>query len=154
MKRLINILLTSLAWLLFAALVVFVADRVRDSREKLTISSLTININGDVDSPHAKSAQPEDDRSTITEKSVRSILAKNKVELVGRGVNTVSFTYVEKLLVESGYIDRAECYVDVNGEMTIDVWRRSAAIRLLLDGYNNYLTEDGFVFSAPKALRS
>lgn len=144
MKRVTNIALVALSWLLFVAALILLVGRSRDYYDKLTVSSLTFVIHGD-ESPHMGGNQ----MGEVSEKSLLNVLDRNRIKPVGGRVNSLNFSYIESLIEGNGFVERAECYVNREGDMTIEVWRRDAALRLMLDGYNSYISYDGLLFDAP-----
>ncbi|MFR9651027.1 MAG: hypothetical protein SNG35_03265 [Rikenellaceae bacterium] len=144
MKRIVNIATVVVVWVLFGVILTLLIMREREYSEQLDIRSLSFVIHGD-ESPHAQ----VDERGEVNERSLLNILDRNSIKLVGSRAYSVNFGYVESLLEGNGFVERAECYINRGGDMTIEVWRRDAAMRLMLDGYNCYLSYDGLLFDAP-----
>ncbi len=145
MAKVVKIVAISAVWLLFGALLISLAVRSREYREQLVVRSLTLEIHGD-ESPLIDG----DARFEVNEQSLLNTLKHAKIEIVGKRASSLNISFIESTLEGGGFVERAECYINREGDMTIEVWRRRAALRLMVDNYNCYLTDDGILFEAPK----
>lgn len=127
-------------WVTIIGVIVLLTIESRAHREELLVSSVVVSI----DSPNR-------DEHLITEEMVWKMLstAKVKIEADKSKVSTLPMSYIEEVIGKNGFVERVDVYADYRGVVSIDVVERSALIRFMVDGYNCYITREGFVFSAP-----
>lgn len=138
MERLLKILGYVLLWglIIVATYLLYVGGRER--RDTLEVSDVVVNI---VDSTASG--------NLITRSMIEQILSRERIELVGTKVNSVPLTQIEEIVSRNGFVSNAVAYVDYSGVLNIDIRQRVGVVRILLDGYNCYITKVGFVFGAP-----
>ena len=58
---------------------------------------------------------------------------------------------LERLIARNGFVADARVTVSYSGVLHVAVWQRTPLMRLLIDGYNSYVTEEGYLFAVPRA---
>ncbi len=85
----------------------------------------------------------------ITEKGLRNIIADEFPELLGSKVSTIDFDKIEKVLVASPVVRRAEAYPAADGSVHIHVYQRRPIARVFTsDGSSYYMDAEGYKISA------
>ena len=112
---------------------------VRHHREQ-TVKQVEINT-----ADCSESGTPTD------ESRIREWLVADGVETIGAPIDSVDIRRIRRMITRNGFIDDADIYVSYGGTLHIDIRERQPMMRLLVDGYNLYITEECFLFSAPEA---
>lgn len=84
----------------------------------------------------------------ISSQMVLDMISSQK--LVGRKVGEIDYTGLESTIAGNGFVDEVKVYCGYRGDLHVEVSQRQAVARLLVDGYNSYITRDGFIFAAPR----
>ncbi len=138
MNRFLKISLFALLWLAIFAAIALLNYGGHSRRELLCVSDVKINI---LDSTS--------NGNLVTHDMVERMLSRERIEPKGKMVRDVKLTHIESVIRRNGFVESVAAYVDYSGLLSIDIRQRSAVARLLLNGYNCYITHDGFIFDAP-----
>ncbi len=138
MVRVLKILGFTVMWVAILGAIVMLAMRARASRDELLIREVEITI---VDSVERG--------NLVTVEMVEQMLQKQRVKMEGEVAHKLPLTHIENLIGGNGFVESVKAYVTYDGVLCIDVEQRDAIARLVLDGYNSYITRDGFIFGAP-----
>ena len=139
MHKSVKIVLLTLLWVFVVAFVVFFHGRARHHRANTTVHSLRVTI---VDSLR--------DEMLVTSKLVERWIERSKIPTIGTPVGEVDLDGIEEQIRSNGFIGRASAYVTYGGELRVEVSQRRPLLRLMVDGYDCYVTSEGFVFPAPR----
>ncbi len=134
----LKISLFALLWIAILGALFLLNTGVEGRRAALRVSNVAINR---VDSAS--------NGNLITHEMVERMLSRERIDLGGKMVRDVELTRVENVISRNGFVKSVAAYIDYSGVVNIDIRQRSAVARLLFDGYNCYITQDGFVFDAP-----
>ncbi len=115
-----------------------ISTRAEENYANLKVSSLNIMI-----------ADSTSRGNLVSTHMVREILKREKIETIGANINSVPLSRIERVISENGFVETVKAYTNAKGELNIDIEQRTAVARILLDGYNCYITSSGFVFRAP-----
>ncbi len=85
----------------------------------------------------------------ITTSMVESWIKHSGVKTFGVNIDSLKIADLETAIAQNGFVERVKCYLSYNGVLSIEIEERNPTLRLILDGYNSYLTEDGHIFKAP-----
>ena len=66
-------------------------------------------------------------------------------------IGAVRLDALERLIARNGFVADARVTVSYSGVLHVAVWQRTPLMRLLIDGYNSYVTEEGYLFAVPRA---
>lgn len=128
-----------LLWVFVGAFVVYFNSRARLHRASIVVSSVDITL--------ADSAR---DGMLITSSAIQRWIKHSNVSTVGVPVKDVDLNSIENAIRANGFVERANAYVSYNGELSIKVSQRRPMLRVLVDGYDSYITPDGFIFPSPR----
>ena len=87
----------------------------------------------------------------VSEATVRGWLARSGIKTVGEKIGAVRLDALERLIARNGFVADARVTVSYSGVLHVAVWQRTPLMRLLIDGYNSYVTEEGYLFAVPRA---
>ena len=139
MPRTLKIVLTTLVWVAVVAFVVFFHSRADEHRATTKVHTLSIHI---VDSLQ--------DEMLVTSEAVREWIEMSGIATVGESASDVDLAGIERCIRGKGFVDRASAYLTYDGELRVEVSQRRPLMRLMVEGYDCYVTEEGFIFPAPK----
>ena len=139
MNKTLKIILMTLLWASIAAFVIYFNGRADVHRAKTTVRKVAIDI---VDSTR--------EEVLITSKTIERCIQQNKIATIGVPINELDVAEIENMIRANGFIRRVNAYVTYDGELRIDVSQRRPMLRLMADGYDSYITSDGFIFPAPR----
>lgn len=88
-------------------------------------------------------------RRLVTEGMVREWVKRGSIPVIGKAVDDVDLQGIERMIAENGFVGKVTAYTAADGVLRIEVWQRTPQLRLLVSGYNRYVTTDGFVFGTP-----
>lgn len=140
MNRTLRYTLMALLWVAVAAYVLAAGLSARRRRAAQTVARVEIEVVDSSSMGHL-----------VSTARVREWLAQSRIPTVGAEVRAVDLTGIEALIARNGFVDRAAAYVTYDGALHISISQRRPLVRLLLDGYDSYVTEEGFAFAAPRA---
>ena len=138
MQRTWHIVGMVLLWVFVVGFAVFYSSRSRQLRATTQLQSVSVDI---IDSLP--------DESLMSRKLVEQWVASSGIPTVGTPVAQVDLAGIEKAIRSNGFVDRASAYVTHDGVLHIKVSQRKPVLRLITDGYDSYVTEEGFVFTSP-----
>lgn len=90
------------------------------------------------------------EQSLVSRAKLEELVKNSGIPLLGESVDSVEINTLRKLLVGHGFIDQARIYLNHNGDLYIEATPSDPVVRVLLDGYNSYITSSGVIFEAPK----
>lgn len=85
----------------------------------------------------------------VTREMVRSWIVASEPRIAGRSVREFDLGKLERDIARNGFVGRVRAAIDYSDTLRVDIRQRSPLLRLLVDGYNLYVTEEGYLFSAP-----
>lgn len=87
----------------------------------------------------------------VTSRKVREWILRSGIATIGAPADAVDAAGIRHIIARNGFVDDVDVYVTYSGIMHVDISQRRPMMRLMTDGYNAYVTEDGFIFAAPEA---
>ena len=138
MRRFVKIGLTLALWAFVAGFVLYFGHRAEVHRSKTAVRELQVVIEDSLR-----------DESLVTSALVRSWIARGKIATVGVPLDQVDLAGIEHVVRQKGFVRSVSAYVSYDGVLRVEVTQRRPALRLRVDGYDSYVTSDGFVFPAP-----
>ncbi len=85
----------------------------------------------------------------ITHPMVQEWLSDSRLQLVGTPASEVDLGAVEELISHNGFVSEVRASIHYGGQLRITIRQRHPLFRLVVDGYNHYVTEEGYLFRAP-----
>ncbi len=137
--RVLHYLLHGLLWLLVGTSLFIAAERAQNHRSLRTIHSLKIEI-----------ADSSSHGQLVTREQVEEWLSGSPLKLHGSLASQVDLDAIEELIARNGFVGEVSASVSYGGELQITIHQRKPLFRLLTEGYNHYVTEEGYIFRAPQ----
>ncbi len=138
MKPWLRKILFTLLWIGCVAYIIFAALSVRSHRSALSIKDLEIKI---VDS----SAMA----NLVTRSMVEGWIKESRIKIKGEKADSLKMEALESYIKQNGFVKQVKCYTSYSGVLNVEIEQLSPVLRILLDGYNSYITSEGYVFSRP-----
>ena len=138
MKAGLKYTLWTLAWCAVVGYVVYAAMLARSVRKEMRVHRVEIDL--------------RDSSATgylLTADRILKWIEEEKIPTVGEPVDCVPIGRIEERIARDGFTEKVVAYIDTKGVLHISVNQRNPVFRLLADGRNCYVTEDGYVFDAP-----
>lgn len=87
----------------------------------------------------------------VSSRMVREWILHSGISTIGTPAEEVNLSGIERIIAKNGFVGGVDSYVSYDGVLHIEVSQRCPMLRLLIDGYDTYTTEEGFVFRSPAA---
>lgn len=139
MHKAIKIATHIFLWCFVVGFVVLFSGRAKHHRSTTKVHSVSVAI-----------ADSMLNESLVTSEGVRRWIAQSKVPTLGQPIDAVDLASIEQAIRRNGFVERASAYVTYDGVLHISVSQRRPMLRLLVDGFDSYVTADGYIFSAPR----
>lgn len=140
MRKVLKYGLLFLLWGGVAAYVVYAAYRAGAVRRALTVRDIAIEVRDSI--AHG---------NLVSTPAVRGWIAGSGIPTLGARACEVDLRALERLIARNGFVDRVNAHVTYDGVLRVEVSQREPLLRLLVDGYDVYVTGQGYVFPAPRA---
>lgn len=140
MKRAGEIALVVVVWSIAVGYIVYASLLASRHRSMQTVERVEISI---LDS--TASGQ------LVTSRKVREWILRSGIATIGTPIDEVDAAGIRHTIARNGFVDDVDVYVTYSGIMHVDISQRRPMMRLMTDGYDVYVTEDGFIFAAPEA---
>lgn len=128
----------SLLWIAVVTYVIFASGLSRLERSRKFVTKINVNI---VDSTqHGQLVSAAD---------VKKWLQSAKLKSVGELIDSVDLASIENVIAKRGFVKKVCASVTYRGELNIDISQYQPLMRFVVNGYNSYLTADGYIFSSP-----
>lgn len=121
----------TLLWVFVVGFVVLSSSRAKHHRSTTTIQRVSVTITDSLLN-----------ESLITSQGVRQWIAQSKIPTIGEPIDKVDLSAIEQTIRRNGFVKRASAYITYDGVLRIDVSQRRPALRLLVDGFDSYVTEE------------
>lgn len=132
--------LLALVWVIVVGYVVCSMTMLSVHRAELVVKSVDIEI-----------CDSTSNGQLVSSRKVREWLLHSGISTIGTPIDEVDLSGIENMVAKNGFVDRVNTYVSYDGVLHIEVNQRRPMLRLLIDGYDTYVTETGFVFRSPSA---
>ncbi|MCH5329430.1 MAG: hypothetical protein J1E04_00595 [Alistipes sp.] len=140
MKSWVKYLLSFVLWVVVAVYILWASSLVKRGYAETVIEGYEIDI-----------ADSTADRRLVTERMVREWLEGSGIRIEGSTVAELDVQGIERAVADNGFVGKVSAYASADGILRIEVRQRTPLLRLLTDGYDRYITEDGFVFGTPSS---
>ena len=137
-RKIGRVLLVLAIWGAITAYIVYSAMLTRRHRSEQSVEHVAVEI---VDS--ASSGQ------LITSQKVKEMLLKNGIATINTNVEKVDTRAIKEMICNEGFVDDVDIYASYSGTLHIRISQRTPLMRLLVDGYDCYITADGYIFGSP-----
>lgn len=133
-------LLLTLVWAIVIGYTVCSVGLLRAHRSEQVVGSVEIEIVDSTANGHL-----------VSSRMVREWILHSGISTIGTPTDEVNLAGIEQVIVKNGFVDCVDTYISYEGALHIEVRQRKPMLRLLIDGYDTYVTESGFVFRSPAA---
>ncbi len=138
MRKIGRYLFPALLWSAVALYVLYAASLARSARRTTVVGTVQVEVTDST--AHG---------SLVTEREVRSRLARSGLKVQGQPLDSVDLTAIERVVRAGGFVDRAAAYLTTDGVLRIELSQHEPVLRLLTEGMNSYVTRTGYLFPAP-----
>lgn len=138
MQRVWNIVGVVLLWCAVVGFVVFFHKRSVQHAATTVVQGLDVVI---LDSLP--------DETLVSRDLVQKWITQGGISTTGVAISEVDLVGIENVIRSNGFVSRANAYTTHDGVLHVVVSQRKPLMRLLVDGYDSYVTQEGFVFPAP-----
>ena len=139
MKRFWSILGTVLLWVAVIAFAVYFNTRAKQHYAQATISDLDIILTDSLQ-----------DEVLVKSSTVNEWLSESGISISKTPLDSVDLVGIEQAIRKNGFIAKANAYVTYDGRLHVEVSQRQPLLRMAVDGYDCYMTEEGFAFPTPR----
>lgn len=126
----------TLLWCLVAIVVVWGAGRARAHRKTQLVDELNISV------------ERSDEHQLVDVALMSDWLLRHAENPVGRTLADVDIAELERVALQHSAVAEANAYSTFRGSVEVDVTQHEPIARLKVDGYDSYLTADGYLFPA------
>ena len=138
MRRVGKIVIITLLWAIVGGYIFYFHSRARHHRTTTLVHSIEVNI---LDSLR--------DAMLVSSEAVMKWIERSGVPTIGVPIAEVDLVAIEQSIRQNGFIERASAYVTYTGELHVEVSQRQPLMRLMVNGYDCYISEQGHIFPAP-----
>ena len=138
MQRVWNIVGVVLLWCAVVGFVVFFHKRSVQHAATTIVQGLDVVI---LDSLP--------DETLVSRDLVQKWITQGGISTTGVAISEVDLVGIENVIRSNGFVSRANAYTTHDGILHVVVSQRKPLMRLLVDDYDCYVTQEGFVFPAP-----
>ena len=78
------------------------------------------------------------------------MLLENGIATINTNVDKVDTRAIKEMICSEGFVDDVDIYASYSGTLHIRISQRTPLMRLLVDGYDCYITADGYLFRSPQ----
>lgn len=127
-----------LAWGAILAYILYALSLTREHRANTHVGSVKIDV---LDSTATT--------RLISSELIEQQLAKGGYNLIGERLEEVDLLGITNLLEQNGFVEDANTYATLMGDVHIDITQRKPVLRLRTRGYDSFVTDEGYVFRRP-----
>ena len=126
----------SVLWVMVFGVIYFAYDRVFHHNAEERIASIDVNVSGGGKYP------------LLDNDYMRDWILQETLSPINRIINDVNIAEIESVANSHSATKSANAYITYDGELKLDVVQRDPIARLRLNGYDAYITADGYVIPA------
>lgn len=139
-QKIAKIVVVLIIWAGVISYIAWSSARVQQHFESQTVKRVDVVIVDSMETGRLVGAQ-----------RVREWLRTEGFATIGVPIEDVDVVGIRDMIARNGFVGSVDVYTSYRGTLHIDISQRRPLLRLILDGYNVYVTKEGFVFSAPEA---
>lgn len=139
MNRVLSIIGTALLWLMAIAFAVYFNGRAKEHYATTPITSMEIILTDSLQ-----------DEVLVKSSMVAKWISQSGIATIGTPIANVDLTGIEQAIRKNGFIEGVNAYASYDGRLRVEVSQRRPLLRLMMDGYNAYITDEGFIFPSPR----
>lgn len=123
-------------WCLVAVVVVWAVMSSRSHRKEQLVTSLNVTVEGRAEQP------------LVDAQLINDWIVSHSQSPVGRTIADVDLAELERVTLQHSAVASANAYATYSGSVEVSVEQHTPMARLKVDGYDMYLTSDGYLFPA------
>lgn len=128
-----------LLWLLVVAFALFFNARAKQHYAQATITNLEVVLTDSLQ-----------DEVLVKSKTVEDWIAHSQIPTVGIPIGEVDLAGIEQAIRRNGFIERVSAHAAYDGVLRVEVSQRQPLLRMAVNGYDCYITAEGFTFPTPR----
>lgn len=132
--------LLTFVWVIVVGYIACSAAMLHTHRAEQVVRSVEIEIADSTANGHL-----------VSSRRVREWILHSGISTIGTPVEEVNLAGIEQVIAKNGFVSEVNSFVTFDGVLHIEVSQRRPMLRLMIDGYDTYVTESGFVFRSPSA---
>lgn len=140
MKRIAKILFFVVLWSIVVGYIVYASVVSAQHRAGQVVERVEIAI-----------ADSTEMGQLVTSQKVREWILRSGIATIGSPIDNVDVQGIRRVIERNGFVSSVDACVSYSGVLSIEVRQRRPMMRLMTDGYNMYVTEQGFVFATPES---
>lgn len=90
------------------------------------------------------------DEVLVKSSTVKEWLSESGIAITQATIDSVDLAGIEQMIRKNGFIERANAYVTYDGHLHVEVSQRQPLLRVAVNGYDCYMTREGFIFPTPR----
>lgn len=126
-------------WLLVVAFAVYFNTRAKRHYAQTTITDLEVILTDSLQ-----------DEVLVKSKTVKDWIARSNIPTIGTPLDQIDLLGIEQAIRRNGFIEQVAAYVAYDGHLRVEVSQRQPLLRMAVEGYDCYITEEGFLFPTPR----
>lgn len=139
-KRIGKILLYVMLWAAVVAYIVYASILVHRHNSEQRVSGVAIEV-----------ADSTETDILLTADKIKANLLKEGISVINNHASNVDVARIRRMITRNGFVAHTNIYTTYNGVLHIDVEQRKPIMRLMVEGYDLYITAEGAVFRAPES---
>lgn len=137
-RKIGQIVLVLAIWGAIAAYVLFSAMLAERHKAEQSVERVAIEI-----------ADSTASGQLITSQGVKEMLLERGIATINTNIDRVNTQAIKDMICSEGFVDDVDIYASYSGTLHIRISQLTPLMRLVVDGYNCYITSDGYMFSSP-----
>lgn len=137
MNKLRNILLYALLWAFIAGFIIFFAAKSSEHYASSPLQHIEVRVSD------------ESGNGCITGRDVIAWITADSVVAIGEKLDSVDIYRVEQSVRAAECVESVGAYLSWGGTLFVDVTPRSPLFRLHTQGFDHYVTRQGYVYTLP-----
>ena len=133
-------LLLTFVWCLIIGYVVYSGSILRLHHTSQVVGSVDIEVTDSTANGHL-----------VSSRKIREWILHSGISTIGTPVEEVNLSGIEQIITKNGFVKKVDTYITYDGVLHIEVHQQRPMMRLLIDGYDTYVTHEGYVFRSPAA---
>lgn len=129
-------------WVVVLAVIVAARRMAHTYRSQRLVEEVSIGIDA------------EGAATLLDESGVRDWISAGDCNPLGLALDKVDLSALEARIEANDVVADANVYMTSSGRIAVDVVQRRPLFRLMVDGYDLYVSDDGYLFSAPHGAAS
>lgn len=137
-RKIVGIVAIILGWGAVLAYILYASTIAKEFRDEQVVKEVVVSV---VDSTET--------RQFASSAGIYRKLRREGFKFENQPIGSVDIVSATDFLRKSGYISDVDMYVTLSGKLVVNVDQHEPIVRLMTNGYNSYITEEGYTFRSP-----